>query len=120
MAFSIMLWLVNPGAQMFEQAALTLTRGDHRAPGADQGINEPPAVTRLVYGVFENFSEAKSALEKIEKRLGKNRPISIELHGGPTFLVPAARVHYAVLSEAVRPKDKVQSNPKRGSSKVKT
>jgi hypothetical protein len=29
-------------------------------------------------------------------------------------------VHYAVLSEAVRPKDKVQSSAKRGSSKVKT
>jgi hypothetical protein len=120
MAFSIMLWLVNPGEQMFEQAALELTRGDHRAPGADQGINEPPAVTRLVYGVFENFVDAKLALEKIEKRLNKNRPISIELHGGATFLVPAARVHYAVLTEAMRPKDKVQTHSKRGSGKTKS
>jgi septal ring-binding cell division protein DamX len=33
--------------------------GRSQAPGAASGVNEPPAFTRMVYGVYESLDEAK-------------------------------------------------------------
>ncbi len=106
MPYSIMLWLVNPGAQAHEAQALHMLNQNRSAfPGAHGGVNEPPAACRLTYGLFDNAHQAKEALEHIEKHLSKNQPIPVKLGNGTTFLVPAARVHYAVLSEIERPID---------------
>jgi hypothetical protein len=107
MAYSIMLWLVNPGSQAHEQEALSMLE-KHRSlfPGARGGVNEPPAATRLVYGVYARHKDAKRALEKIAKHLEQHEPLQVGLENGTVFLIPTQRVHYAVLSKAERPKDK--------------
>lgn len=107
MAYTIMLWLVNPGEQIFEDDALELTQGMERdlLPGAMSGVTEPPAATRLVYGVFDTDAPARAELERIGESLAANRPLVITQRSGHTFLVPARRVHYAVMAEVIRPKD---------------
>lgn len=107
MAFTVMLWLVNPGPQMNEAAADVLTHGEGRAklPGAMSGVTEPPAATRLVYGVYDTAQDAERALADIDARLAQAAPVRVSLRSGHVFLVPASRVHYAVMTEVVRPKD---------------
>lgn len=107
MAFTIMLWLVSPGEQAHEQEANKLTHGVRRTalPGAHSGVTEPPAATRLVYGVYQTRNEAAEALEAVGAQLTQNRPVMVTLRGGQVFLVPPARVHYAVMAEVVRPRD---------------
>lgn len=106
MAYSIMLWLTNPGEQVREDQATEIINSDRsRFPGARGGVNVPPAATRLVYGVYDEQAQAEKALEKISHRLEKNEPLRLEQESGSVFLVPCARVHYAVMSEFVRPKD---------------
>lgn len=106
MPYSIMLWLVNPGDQT-EQAEALQMLDRHRAafPGAHAGINEPPALGRLSYGLFDTTHEAQQALDTIAKQLSKNQPLRIAFNNGRTFLVPAQRVHYAVLCPIERPID---------------
>ena len=49
MAFSVMVWLVDPGEQAHqEEARRRTTTGRALAPGAASGVNEPPAFTRMV------------------------------------------------------------------------
>lgn len=105
MAYSIMLWLVNPGCQTHESEALEMLKERSRYPGAQAGVNEPPVATRLVYGVFDEHREAKRALDKIAHQLEKEEPLMVEMEGGDTFLVPSERIHYVVMSQVVRPKD---------------
>ncbi|WP_027482512.1 hypothetical protein [Deinococcus pimensis] len=107
MAYTVMLWLVNPGPQVYEAAADALTHGEARSrmPGAMSGVTEPPAATRLVYGVFDTPTDAELALAEVEAQLAGNRPVRVAQRSGHVFLVPAHRVHYAVVAEVVRPKD---------------
>lgn len=113
MAYTVMLWLVNPGEQINEDGADALTHGPHRRalPGAMSGITEPPAATRLVYGVYPTQDEAAEALEALGDTLAQGRPVLVTLRGGHVFLVPPARVHYAAMAEVTRPKDAVAAPP---------
>ena len=63
MAYSVMVWLVDPGEQAHQPEAMQrTTAGRAQAPGAASGVNEPPAFTRMLYGVYESIDEAKKAL----------------------------------------------------------
>ena len=101
MSHTVMLWLVNPGFQAFESEAVAHSSGEERAshPGAKTGINEPPAFTRLVYGSYEQEQDAQAALQEVSHRLADNRPLRVEMPTGRVFVVPVARVHYAVMAQ---------------------
>ena len=63
MAYSVMVWLGDPGEQAHQREALRrTTTGRSQAPGAASGVNEPPAFTRMVYGVYENLDDANKTL----------------------------------------------------------
>lgn len=99
MSYTVMLWLVNPGEQFREGDAVAHSSGEarERHPGAKSGVNEPPAFTRLVYGAFDRAEDAEAVLEQIERCLTESRPLRLEMPTGRVFLIPAARVHYAVM-----------------------
>ena len=106
MAYTVMLWLVNPGEQAHEQEALEHTQGSARAehPGAVTGVNVPPTLTRLVYGHYALEDEAHKVLEEIERALSQNRALHVHHSNGHHFVIPTARVHYAVMAEAPQTK----------------
>jgi hypothetical protein len=110
MAYSVMVWLVDPGEQAHQEAAMQrTTTGRANAPGAASGVNEPPAFTRMVYGVYESLEEAKEALSEISKTLRENEPLQITSspeHANRIFLIPAYRVHYVVCDYVERPMDR--------------
>ena len=109
MAYSVMIWLVDPGEQAHQAKAVQrTTTGRFQAPGAASGVNEPPAFTRMVYGVYESLDEAKKALSEISNKLRENEPLEITSgaeHENRIFLIPAYRVHYVVCAEVERPMD---------------
>jgi len=109
-AYSVMVWLVDPGEQAHqEEARQRTTTGRALAPGAASGVNEPPAFTRMVYGVYESLDEAKYALSEISNKLRDNEPLEITSapeHANRIFLIPAHRVHYIVCADVVRPMDR--------------
>ena len=110
MAYSVMVWLVDPGEQAHQAEAMQRTiTGRSQAPGAASGINEPPAFTRMVHGVYESLDEAKQALAEISNKLRENEPLEITSgteHANRIFLIPTYRVHYVVCAEVERPMDK--------------
>jgi hypothetical protein len=110
MAYSVMVWLVDPGEQAHqEQAMQRTTIGRAQAPGAASGVNEPPAFTRMVYGVYEDQEEADQALGDISLTLQQNAPLRITSgaeHANRTLLIPAHRVHYVVCEYVERPMDR--------------
>jgi hypothetical protein len=109
-AYSVMVWLVDPGEQAHqEQAMQRTTTGRALASGAASGVNEPPAFTRMVYGVYESLDEAKNALSEISNKLRENEPLEITSapeHANRIFLIPAYRVHYVVCADVERPMDR--------------
>jgi hypothetical protein len=109
-AYSVMVWLVDPGEQAHQaEAVQRTTTGRSQAPGAASGINEPPAFTRMVYGVYERLDEAKQALSEISNKLQENEPLEITSgteHANRISLIPAHRVHYVVCAEVERPMDR--------------
>jgi hypothetical protein len=109
-AYSIMVWLVDPGEQAHQAEAVErTTTGRDRAPGAASGVNEPPAFTRIVYGIYDSLEEAKEALSEISNTMRQNEPLQIVSgpeHANRIFLIPAYRVHYVVCAEVERPKDR--------------
>jgi hypothetical protein len=109
-AYSVMVWLVAPGEQAHQiEAMQRTTTGRSQAPGAASGINEPPAFTRMLYGVYESLDEAKQALSEISNKLRENEPIEITSgveHANRIFLIPAHRVHYVVCADVERPMDR--------------
>jgi hypothetical protein len=109
MAYSVMVWLVNPGEQAHEEEEIAQSADRVQNPGAASGVNEPPAFTRLVYGVYEDSQEAERALVEISSNLQSNEPLRFEMHGNRIFLVPANRVHYVVCDEVTRPRDRERS-----------
>ncbi len=110
MAYSVMVWLVDPGEQAHQEGAMQrTTTGRAQAPGAASGVNEPPAFTRMVYGVYESLEEAKEALSEISNTLRENEPLQItsgSQHANRIFLIPPYRVHYVVCDYVERPMDR--------------
>ena len=109
MAYSVMIWLVNPGEQAYEVEEVTIsTEKREHAPGAATGVNMSPAFTRMVYGVYESLEEAKKALSEISNTLRQNEPLQVTSdpqHANRIFLIPAYRVHYVVCDYVERPMD---------------
>ena len=110
MAYSVMVWLVAPGEQAHQSEAMQrTTTGRSQAPGAASGVNEPPAFTRMLYGVYESLEEAKKALSEISNTLRENEPLQITSapqHANRIFLIPPYRVHYVVCDYVERPMDR--------------
>ena len=110
MAYSVMVWLVDPGEQAHQEQAMQRTTGSRaQAPGAASGVNEPPAFTRILYGVYEAHDEAEQALGDISLTLQQNAPLRITSgaeHANRIFLIPANRVHYVVCEYVERPMDR--------------
>ena len=109
MAYSVMIWLVNPGEQAYEaeEVAISTERREH-APGAATGVNISPAFTRMLYGLYEGQEQAEQVLEDISNTLQQNAPLRVTSspeHANRVFLIPANRVHYVVCDEVSRPKD---------------
>lgn len=106
MAYTVMLWLTNPGPQTDEQEAKEmLDKRRSQLPGAKTGVTEPPASTRLVYGVYDDRGQAEEALTALGVLLSSHSPVRVEMGSGNVFLIPAHRIHYAVMSEVMRPMD---------------
>lgn len=105
MAYSIMVWLVNPGEypqQELEEVRATDTEG---ASGAATGSNIGYALPRMVYGVYEGQDEAEKAMNDISNTLQSNTPLRISAQANRVWLIPADRVHYVVCEEVERPGD---------------
>ena len=106
MAYSVMVWLVDPGKYpQQEQEEVRATAGRESAPGAATGVNIGYAIPRMVYGVYESQDDAEKALAEISNNLQQNAPLRMNMHGNRIFLVPADRVHYVVCDEVQRPMD---------------
>jgi hypothetical protein len=105
MAYSVMVWLVNPGEYPQQELEETRAADPEGAPGAATGSNIGYALPRMVYGVYESREEAEQALFKISNSLQGNEPLRISSQSGRVWLVPAERVHYVVCEEVERPKD---------------
>ncbi|WP_047864813.1 hypothetical protein [Rubrobacter aplysinae] len=105
MAYSVIVWLVEPGEQPYEAEERELSADRQEAPGARSGSNVAPALPRMTYGVYDSQSEADSALQQIGDLLRENRPLKIDSKAHRVFLVPAHRVHYVVCEEVERPMD---------------
>jgi hypothetical protein len=108
-AYSVMIWLVNPGEQAYEaeEVAISTQKREH-APGAATGVNISPAFTRMLYGLYEGQEQAEQVLEDISNTLQQNAPLRVTSspeHANRVFLIPANRVHYIVCDEVTRPKD---------------
>ncbi len=107
MAYSVMVWLVNPGVHpQQEDEQVRIVDGSESAPGAASGVNMGYAIPRIVYGLYESQEEADGALSEISSQLQQNAPLRIPQHGNREFLIPAGRVHYVVCDEVERPMDK--------------
>ena len=107
MAYSVMVWLVNPGEYPQEVAEeLIASAGREDAPGARTGANIGYSLPRLTYGVYESEEEANAALDHVTKALRGNMPLRVSSGSSSrVFLIPAQRVHYVVCQEVQRPKD---------------
>ncbi|CAN5557298.1 hypothetical protein BH24ACT22_BH24ACT22_09490 [soil metagenome] len=105
MAYSVMVWLVNPGEYPQQELEETRAADPESASGASTGANIGHALPRMVYGVYENRDEAEQALFKVSSSLQGNEPLRISARSDRVWLIPAQRVHYVVCEEVERPKD---------------
>ena len=106
MAYSVMIWLVNPGEHPQEDdEEVRLDVAHETTPGAHTGANIGHALPRMVYGVYESQHEAEDALKEISNNLQQNAPLRVSARSHRQFLIPADRVHYVVCEEVTRPKD---------------
>lgn len=105
MAYSVMVWLVNPGEYPQQELEETRAADPQQASGAATGSNIGHALPRMVYGVYESQQEAQSALHQVSSALQQNAPLRISAQAGRVWLVPAGRVHYVVCEEVERPGD---------------
>ncbi len=105
MAYSVMVWLVNPGQHPQEEEEQILRAEQGRSPGGSSGVNIGPALPRMVYGVYESQDEAEGALKEISNNLQQNLPLRINTHSHRIFLIPSDRVHYVACEEVTRPMD---------------
>lgn len=106
MAYSIMVWLVDPGKHpQQDREEDWAAEGREQASGAHTGANIGYSLPRMRYGVYESQQEAQSALAEISEHLQQNMPLSISSQASRQWLIPADRVHYVVCEEVTRPKD---------------
>lgn len=105
MAYSIMVWLVNPGEHPQQEVEETRAADTEGASGAATGSNMGYALPRMVYGVYDEQEEAEQALYEISNILQSNKPLRISARANRVWLIPADRVHYVVCEEVERPKD---------------
>lgn len=105
MAYSVMVWLVNPGEYPQQELEEARAAEPEEASGASTGSNIGHALPRMVYGVYEGREEAEQALYKISNSLQANEPLRISAQSSRVWLIPAERVHYVVCEEVERPKD---------------
>jgi hypothetical protein len=106
-AYSVIVWLVNPGEQAYEEDEVArASAGRGEASGAATGVSMAPAFTRMVYGVYETQDEAEQALGDITVTLQQNAPLRLTSQADRVFLIPANRVHYVVCDEVERPMDR--------------
>jgi hypothetical protein len=106
MAYSVMVWFVNPGEYPQEEREEEwASAGRDEAPGAATGANMGYSVPRMRYGVYESQEDAEDALAQIADDLQQNRPLRISSQASRTWMIPAGRVHYIVCEEVQRPKD---------------
>ena len=106
MAYSIVVWLVNPGEYPQQEREEELaSAGRDEAPGAATGSNIGYPLPRMRYGVYESHEEADGALNQIADLLQQNRPLRISSQASRSWMIPARRVHYIVCEEVERPKD---------------
>lgn len=105
MAYSVMVWLVNPGEYPQQEMEETRAAEPKGAVGAATGSNIGYALPRMVYGVYENQEDAEQALYDISNTLQGNAPLRISGHSDRVWLIPATRIHYVVCEAVERPKD---------------
>lgn len=106
MAYSVIVWLVDPGKHpQQDREESWAAEGREDAPGAATGANLGYTLPRMRYGVYETQEEAERALDGISDSLQQNRPIRISSQASRVWLIPADRVHYVVCEEVERPKD---------------
>ena len=106
MAYSVMVWFVNPGEYpQEEQEELRASAARDEASGAATGSNVGYPIPRMRYGVYESQEDAEDALAKIADDLQHNRPLRISSQASRVWMIPASRVHYVVCEEVQRPKD---------------
>ena len=105
MAYSVMVWLVNPGEYPQQELEETRAADPQEAPGAATGSNMGYALPRMVYGVYESQEDAEQALYEISNTLKGNTPLRISAQANRVWLIPANRVHYVVCEEVERPGD---------------
>jgi hypothetical protein len=108
-AYSVMIWLMNPGEQTYEaeEVAISTERREH-APGAATGVNISLAFTLMLYVLYEGQEQAEQALGGISDALQLNAPLRVTSspeHANRVFLIPANRVHYVVCDEVASSKD---------------
>ena len=107
MAYSVIVWLVNPEKHpQQDKEEEWATAGRDHAPGAHTGSNIGYPLPRMRYGVYEEQQAAESALEEISNNLQQNKPLRITSQATRQWVIPADRVHYVVCEEVTRPKDK--------------
>jgi hypothetical protein len=107
MAYSVIVWLVNPGEYPQEEREEEwAAAGRDEASGASTGSNIGHALPRMRYRVYENEQDAQSALEEISSQLQQNAPLRISSQASRQWLIPADRVHYVVCEYVERPKDR--------------
>ena len=104
MAYSVVVWLVNPGEYPQQERELA-SAGRDEAPGAATGSNIGYPIPRMRYGVYESQEEADGALTQIADLLQRNHPLRIISQASRSWMIPASRVHYIVCEEVERPKD---------------
>ncbi|CAN5552283.1 hypothetical protein BH24ACT20_BH24ACT20_10430 [soil metagenome] len=105
MAYSVMVWLVNPGEYPQQELEEMRVADPEEASGASTGSNIGHALPRMVYGVYESQEEAEQALYEISNNLKGNAPLRISAQSNRVWLIPAGRVHYVVCEEVERPGD---------------
>ena len=107
MAYSVLVWLVNPGDYAQEEREEEwASAGSDKVPGAHTGSNVGHALPRMRYGVYESQEDAEGALQEISEKLQQNQPLRITSQATRQWLIPAERVHYVVCEEVTRPKDR--------------
>ena len=78
MAYSVIVWLVDPGKHpQQDREEEWATAGRDEAPGAATGANLGYTLPRMRYGVYESQEEADGALSEISESLQQNRPLRI-------------------------------------------
>ena len=106
MAYSVIVWLVDPGKHPQQDREEEWAAAGREAPGAHTGSTVGYSLPRMRYGVYENQQDAEGALAEISDSLQQNKPLRITSQASRQWLLPADRVHYVVCEEVTRPKDK--------------